>query len=323
MNVPTRLVAFAAVVGLAFGGATLAGAALDPTDEQPRAAHGDGAAGGHGDGAAAGGHDEGASAQEAGGDHGGAAAGGAAAGGVAISQDGFTLEPDRTVFRAGEPARFTFRIVDERGRVLRDEYELESEREMHLIVVRADTATYAHLHPRKGADGTWSVRLELPQPGTYRAYTDFMVDGKQRTLTTSLFVPGDFRPERLPAPQRTDSTAGLDVALEAGELRAGQESRLTFAVTRDGQPVEDLGRYLGAKGHLVALREGDLAYLHVHPTDAGDEHAHDDASASTEAHANEIGFAAQFPSAGRYRLFLQFVAGGEVRTVAHTLEVPR
>ena len=23
--------------------------------------------------------------------------------------------------------------------------------------------------------------------------------------------------------------------------------------------------YLGAKGHLVALREGDLAYLHIHP----------------------------------------------------------
>lgn len=34
MNVPTRLAAFAAVLGLAFGGAALAGAAIDPTDEQ-------------------------------------------------------------------------------------------------------------------------------------------------------------------------------------------------------------------------------------------------------------------------------------------------
>ena len=52
--------------------------------------------------------------------------------------------------------------------------------------------------------------------------------------------------------------------LTEGASRAGTESELAFDVTRDGEPVavED---YLGAKGHLVALREGDLAYLHVHP----------------------------------------------------------
>jgi len=316
MNAPTRLAAFAAVVGLAFGGATLAGAALDATEDAARAGHG---GGGHGASEPAAGDGHGAAAK---GGH-GSQAGAPAAGGVAISQDGFTLEPDRTFFRAGEPARFSFRVLDARGRVLRDEYELESEREMHLIVVRDDTATYAHLHPRKGADGTWSVRLELPERGTYRAYADFMIDGRQRTLTTTLFVPGDFRPNPLPEPTPRDSTDGFDVELEAPDLRAGRESQLRFAVTRDGQPVEDLERYLGAKGHLVALREGDLAYLHVHPTGAGGEHAHEDGSQSTEAHANEIGFAATFPSAGRYRLFLQFQAGGEVRTVAYTLEVPR
>jgi hypothetical protein len=319
MNVPTRLVAFAGVIGLAFAGATLAGAALDPTDEQPRGEH---SGGGHGEATTAGGHD-GDTAEGHGSGHGSATASARVAGGVAISQDGFTLEPDRTFFDAGEPANFTFRIRDERGRVLRDEYELESEREMHLIVARDDAATYAHLHPRKGDDGTWSVQLELPEPGTYRAYADFMIDGKQRTLTTSLFAPGEFRPARLPKPALTDSTDGFNVDLKAPDLRPGRESPLTFAVTRNGRPVEHLEPYLGARGHLVALREGDLAYLHVHPTDAGSGHAHGDDSTSAEAHANEIGFAAQFPSAGRYRLFLQFQAGGEVRTVAYTLEVPR
>ncbi len=36
-------------------------------------------------------------------------------------------------------------------------------------------------------------------------------------------------------------------------------------MTRDGSPVTNLQPYLGAYGHLVALRDGDLAYLHVHP----------------------------------------------------------
>ena len=40
---------------------------------------------------------------------------------------------------------------------------------------------------------------------------------------------------------------------------------LTATVTQDGEPVTDLQPYLGAYGHLVALRDGDLGYLHVHP----------------------------------------------------------
>jgi oxalate decarboxylase/phosphoglucose isomerase-like protein (cupin superfamily) len=80
-------------------------------------------------------------------------------------------------------------------------------------------------------------------------------------------------------------------------------------VSRAGRPVADIEPYLGAGGHLVALREGDLAFLHVHPE---------------EAHTpGRIAFEATFPSAGRYRLFLQFQHDGRVRTVAHTVEVPR
>jgi hypothetical protein len=67
-------------------------------------------------------------------------------------------------------------------------------------------------------------------------------------------------------------------------------AELGYAITRDGKPVET-EPYLGAGGHLVALREGDLAFLHVHPTE------------------------------GRYRLFLQFKVDGRVETVAFTREV--
>jgi len=63
--------------------------------------------------------------------------------------------------------------------------------------------------------------------------------------------------------------------------------------------------YLGAGGHLVALRGGDLAFLHVHPTS-------DDGA---------IGLDATFPSPGAYRLFLQFKVNGSVQTVAFTQEV--
>jgi hypothetical protein len=78
--------------------------------------------------------------------------------------------------------------------------------------------------------------------------------------------------------------------------------RIAFTVTKDGQPV-DVEPYLGARGHLVALRERDLRYLHVH------------------AEQDELAFEADFPSAGRYRLYLQFRAGGAVRTAELAVEV--
>ena len=83
----------------------------------------------------------------------------------------------------------------------------------------------------------------------------------------------------------------------------GEESTLQFAVSRHGQAVTDVPMYLGARGHLVALRDGDLAYLHVH------------------ADEERLSFDAEFPTPGAYRLFLQFRHDGQVRTAAFTVDV--
>jgi hypothetical protein len=95
------------------------------------------------------------------------------------------------------------------------------------------------------------------------------------------------------------------VQLQAADAHRGEEATLRFSVTRDGRPVQ-LQPYLGAGGHLVALREGDLAFLHVHPD---------------EADGNNVSFAATFPTAGRYRLFLQYQVDGRVQTAEFTQEV--
>ncbi len=87
---------------------------------------------------------------------------------------------------------------------------------------------------------------------------------------------------------------------------------LTLRVSRDGQPVTDLEPYLGAYGHLVALREGDLAYLHVHP---GGE-----PSDGQTLPGPDIEFGAEVPSAGGYHLYLDFKHAGVVRTAQFTLD---
>ena len=236
---------------------------------------------------------------------GGASAIHAAPGGLAVSAAGYTLEVSPKVFEAGREEAFGFRILDPAGRAVRDFDEQHGER-MHLIVVRRDLIHYQHLHPSLGADGTWSVPLALPEPGVYRAFADFAVGGKPLTLGADLTVPGNLRFAPLPDPASVAYIEGYEVALDLGLPTAGTESPLTFRITRQGQDIEELEPYLGALGHLVALREGDLAFLHVHPTGGG---------------SSQVTFHAVFPSMGRYRLFLQFAHAGRVRTVAFTAEI--
>jgi hypothetical protein len=227
-------------------------------------------------------------------------------GGLSVSAGGYTLEAEPTVFEVGREETFGVRILDRAGREVRDLDE-QHEQLMHLIVVRRDLTHYQHLHPSLDEGGSWSVALTLPEPGVYRAFVDFSVNDEPVTLGVDLTAPGDLRVEPLPSPTNAVRIEdGYEVVLEGETPTAGTGSSLSFRITRGGREIEDLEPYLGALGHLVALREGDLAYLHVHPTGG--------AGAQIEFHT-------EFPSQGRYRLFLQFAHAGVVRTAAFTVEI--
>jgi hypothetical protein len=226
--------------------------------------------------------------------------------GLAVADGGLRIELEQPELRRDREQTLAFRIVDDNGQPVRD-FDVTHEKRMHLILARRDLTGFQHLHPEMAADGTWSTRVTLPEAGSYRLFADFSHEGEATTLASDLRVDGDADLKPLPAPQPTAvSDGGYDVRLDATGARAGKESELRFTITRNGEPVET-EPYLGAGGHLVALREGDLAFLHVHPTDEGDG----------------VGFMATFPTEGRYRLFLQFQHEGRLHTVAFTQEVSR
>jgi hypothetical protein len=228
--------------------------------------------------------------------------------GLAVSAGGYSLRLEESFATAGEAGELRFRIEDAHGEAVRD-YDRLHEREMHLIVVRRDGTHFQHLHPELDAAGTWSTPLTLPAAGVYRVFADFAAGGEDHTLASDLFAAGSFQPRPFPAAEPVDAVAGYEVRLAGDTPRAGEASPLRFAVSRDGVDVTGIEDYLGAKGHLVALREGDLAFLHVHPDEAGA--------------ANVIPFSGHFPTPGRYRLYLQFKHEDQVRTVEFTVEVER
>jgi hypothetical protein len=276
MNVASKLAGFAVVLALVFAGAALAGSRLDvhpgkTATEKP-----------------------GMSAMDA----------PQPVRGLAVSEKGLTLELARRTAPQGSPFALAFRIVDGRGQTVRD-FDVEHTKRMHLIVVRRDMTGFQHLHPSENADGTWSLPVTLPEAGTYRVFADFSAGQTPYTLADDIAVDGSMRSQPLTAPAGAVDVDGLRVALVEGATKAGADSELTFSVTRAGRPVA-LADYLGAKGHLVALRQGDLAFLHVHPDE------------------NRLKFMATFPTAGTYRLFLQFkTTDGRLHTAAFTQDVTR
>jgi hypothetical protein len=311
VSTPARLGGFVALLVLIFAGAAFAGARLDPDVDEPAgemaemtgdaghaADRGQAGGGGHTGDAPDAGHTGGRG-------HAGESHGEAGVPGLAAAAGGYRLLVRENTIEPGAGSRYSFSVVGEDGQVV-DEFDKRHERRMHLIVVRRDFRGFRHLHPRQGPDGSWTVKLKRPLPGVHRVFADFSARNRPVTLATDLFVPGRFRPRPMPPAEPTaDAGDGYEVTLEAPPAHAGEMVETGFVVTRDGEPVDGVDPYLGADGHLVALREGDQAYLHTHPEGepGGD---------------GPIRFGVTYPTVGRYRLYFQFRHDGQVRTTEFT-----
>ena len=277
MKTATKLAAFAAVVAVGFGSAAALGAAIGPIDV--------------------------GSGSESHSTHAGGTAVADHPRGLAVAEAGYRLSVDTTTLAAGAPAQFGFSIVDDEGNALTAFDELH-ERALHLIVLSRNMVDYLHLHPTMDPMGHWTVELPAMDPGSYRVFADFQPTGATNlTLGTDIAVPGETHTDPLPAPTDVANVDGYTVTM-GGTPTVG-DSELSFTVELGGHVVRT-EPYLGAAGHLVAIRAGDLAYLHVHPH---------------EGNTAVVTFTGEFPSAGTYRMFFDFAHDGAVRTAAFTVSV--
>lgn len=226
--------------------------------------------------------------------------------GVVAGAKGFRLVPATTDLDP-DGGTFRFAIEDQDGEAVQGFTPIH-ERDLHLIVVNRELTTFHHVHPKLNAAGTWSIDLSALDPGSYRAVADFQIDGGPRlALGTDLTVAGQYRPTTLDEPTPKSVTDGYEVTLAAERSDTG-EVTTQLTVRRDGALVTDLQPYLGANGHLVAMRTGDLAYAHVHPVEDDD------------AVAGVVTFDAELTSAGRYGLFFDFKHNGTVHTASFTFD---
>jgi hypothetical protein len=223
--------------------------------------------------------------------------------GVVSTKDGYRFVPAVRVL-AKDGGVFHFVVEGPNGSPVLD-FQQEHDKDLHFILVNRDLTVFHHVHPTRAADGTWSIDLPALPAGSYRAVADFHVaDGPRLALGTDLSVAGDFTPTTLAEPATTSKVDGYEITMQS-EVREGGEVKIALTVHKDGHVITDLQPYLGAFGHLVAMRSGDLAYAHVHPDEFVDGTVHFDAELTSE---------------GRYGLFFDFKHGDAVHTATFTFD---
>ncbi len=231
---------------------------------------------------------------------------------------------------AGLETRLELSLTDAHGNAAAG-LERSHGRSIHVLLASKDLLTFAHLHPEDFgpvgeadlAAAKLSVRYSFPTAGSYLAFADWCRKGMGERGASRLDVAG--QPAQA-SPDgdftRVKAVGPLKVALHlpGGNPVAGQEAHFELDV-RDGSsaPVTDLEMYLGAEAHLFWVKEDLSVASHGHPH-TGAAHAHC-ADRAQVYFGPKVPFRATFPSPGRYKLWLEFQRGGQVRTVGYLVDV--
>ena len=185
------------------------------------------------------------------------------------------------------------------------------DKKIHLIIVRKDLSVFYHEHPEFTADANYKVPFTFPKGGEYVLFQDYSPAGSGHQLGRQVvsvqgpkYTPVKFRQDQMQWQQDGyQATLAFDK-----ELKVGQLLGMKITLSKNGQPVTDLDKYLGALGHVVVISEDTERYLHVHPNDQADK-------------GPVIGFNTSFEAPGLYRVFLQFNHGGQIHTGNFTINV--
>ena len=195
-----------------------------------------------------------------------------------------------------DPGALAYHLVDGNGARV-TEFTESHGAQLHTVLVRPDLSDFRHIHPSIGSDGSWSVRITAPGP--WHLVFDAVPAGSGAgVVLTADFDDGTpFTNQALPVAVNPVATPELTVTLDR------TATALSFSVT----PSDGLEPYLGQPAHLIALRQGDLAFQHLHPSGSI---------------TGTFMFEGSLMGAGTYRLFLQFGHDGSVLTVPFTVVQP-
>lgn len=218
---------------------------------------------------------------------------------------------DESSIQAGK-IDLTFQLIDLKNRIVLTDKDLtlSHEKLLHFFAYDPALMEFRHEHP-DFRDGKWHVTANLSVGGEYWIWAQGQIaaDGEEFAASERLKVIGG-TPANPTPPELGDvrvATDGLSKAALSGErivAKAITMLNLTFSRTDGSQPV--ITPYLGAMAHVVGVPNDGDSLIHVHPMASG---------------GNQLMLHMTFPAAGDYRLWVQFLDGGNLKTVPLSVTV--
>jgi hypothetical protein len=211
------------------------------------------------------------------------------------------------------------------------DYEIDMQKLMHLVVVRDDFATFAHLHPTfDPKTGTFLQRFTKQPNHRYYIYADTTPRGVgQQVFRFTIESDGPLATLRRPATASaaTSFVAPYSVTISGTTLPANQARTLGLTILERGRPAADLSTYLGAAAHAVFINTATLTYVHLHPMVGGSQTmamgANMEMSGNAKPQAGpHLQMTVPALPAGIYRLWIEFSgANNRVYTAPFTVLV--
>lgn len=208
----------------------------------------------------------------------------------------------------------SFQLVDTKENKVLTPAELNDshEKKLHFIAYDPALKEFQHVHPE--FDGkVWNVDMSYLVDGNYFVWAqgELSVDSEEFSSFTRIEVSGG-QPE-WPAPTlgdvRTGALTGSVATLSNQVLRAGKMAMLTLRFTKSDGTPGDITPYLGAFAHVIATPIDGDSLIHIHPMNG--------------SLPNEGMVHVTFPEAGDYRIWVQFIDAGVLKTVPLSVTVTK
>ena len=224
-----------------------------------------------------------------------------------------SIEPESQGTYAAGLIHYTFRLFDDQNqKALADKDLAETHTKiLHFIAYDPSRNEFNHVHPVFNGK-VWSVDLNLLVNGNYFLWaqgqlldgTDFSVVVKAQITNGKPEIPivllGDVR-------KGTDNLTTIE--LDKTPLKAGAMAMINFKVSREDGQTPEMAPYLGALAHVIAASPDGDELIHVHPMEGN-------AANTGMIHAN-------FPTEGDYRIWIQFIEHGELKTIPLSFTVSK
>lgn len=245
---------------------------------------------------------------------------------VVSSEPDVTIAVTPEIPAVGKPAEVRVQVVAPSGEP--PQLEPIAGNRVHLVAVNRDLSWYEHVHPQPEG-GAWVSEMTFRQPGESILHVILKPEKDKQLVHKRIVTVGTgatTAPARsLVISPRKRRSGDYMVRLRGSPEppAAGIWSSLIFEISRGDEPVTNLTP-TGRLGHMVIIREGGEDFIFAHSTDGealrglrGRAHL-PTLPKDLDTHRRHVGdtgpevtFHTQFPRVGKYKLWVEFLAGGD------------